>query len=133
MRVVKSKLPLLDFLILLHTRIWVAPGTERATVESESSEESGSVWAFRCGVLAKVITILVTPECQPICPLPFLLKFLSHEKTSRFLHTALWSVKAAFWGGKSSVWVKRKRREVSMEMLPLAGIRKSSHDLHKET
>lgn len=28
--------------------------------------------------------------------------------------------------------MKRKIREVSMEMLPVAGIRKSSHDLHKD-
>lgn len=34
----------------------------------------------------------------------------SGEKMSRFLHTSLMRLKAAFLVGKSSVWVRRKRR-----------------------
>lgn len=44
----------------------------------------------------------------------------------------LLSLKAAFAGGWSSVWEQKKRIKVSMEMLPLAGIRKLSHDLRQE-
>lgn len=61
--------------------------------------------------------------------LEFVLLF--RKKMSRLLHMTFLSLKAAFAGGWSSVWEQKKRRKVSMEMPPLAGIRKLSHDLQE--
>lgn len=85
------------------------PRNIKNSERSENSEESSSVWALGCRVLGKVIIILVTLEYQPCLLSSFSVGVDLVKKMSRFLHTTLLRLKAAFLVRKSRMWVRRKR------------------------